>query len=190
MSAAAIIKAAYASGIELSLTPTGSIKFKGHSDAVAKWKPVLVDNKAAIIDELSRQDPTTWEERAAHLEFDTGLPREWAEPFAKMLCGNPPDGYTADRWQQIVDNGLIFADQWGAGNALLSDVAAVELTIQGMSFCRATSANKRPSTAACETTCCFSSTDQRRRRSTPLKISCRIESLVEDVRNDVLNDAC
>jgi hypothetical protein len=53
-----------------------------------------------------------WEERAAHLEFEAGLPRSWAEPFARILCGGPPGDFSPSRWQAAVDGGLVFAGEW------------------------------------------------------------------------------
>jgi hypothetical protein len=117
VNAAAIVKAAHASGVELALTASGSVKFKGPSEAVARWTPILAANKPSVIEKLSRLEPVhveDREERAAYLEFDAGLPRAWAEPFARLLCGNSPAGYTAERWQCTVDAALTFADKWAA----------------------------------------------------------------------------
>lgn len=58
----------------------------------------------------------TWEERAAHLEYDAGLPREWAEHFAKLLAGPVPGDFSPTRWQAALDGALMFADRW-AGEA-------------------------------------------------------------------------
>jgi hypothetical protein len=55
-----------------------------------------------------------WEERAAHLEYDAGVPRSWAEPFARLLCSDPPGDFDPVRWRRVVDAGLIFADKWAA----------------------------------------------------------------------------
>src|SRR5260221_11608306 len=57
-----------------------------------------------------------------------------------------------------------------------------------MSCRRAISATRLPSTSASAKIRTFSSTDQRRRRSGPDKISWRIAYLVDDVHNDVAND--
>jgi hypothetical protein len=58
MKAAAIVRAAYASGVNLAVTVTGSIKAKGPAVAVAKWAPILAANKPAIVEELSRLEPS------------------------------------------------------------------------------------------------------------------------------------
>src|SRR5258708_9475754 len=57
-----------------------------------------------------------------------------------------------------------------------------------MSCRRAISATRLPSTSASAKIRTFSSTDQRRRRSGPVKTSWRIAYLVDDVHNDVAND--
>lgn len=56
----------------------------------------------------------TWEERAAHLEYDAGLPREWAEHLARLIVGEPPGDFSPIRWQAALDAALIFADRWAA----------------------------------------------------------------------------
>jgi hypothetical protein len=54
-----------------------------------------------------------WQERALILEY-TGLPRSWAEPFARLLTGPPPRDFSPTRWESIRDNALPFADRWAA----------------------------------------------------------------------------
>jgi hypothetical protein len=123
MNATAIVKAVRANGIELSLTSSGALKFKGPSGAVARWTPVLAANKPAILEELSWLEPVhveEWEERAAHLVFDAGLPRAWAEPVARLLCSGPPGDYDLVRWQKVTDAILRFFDQWAATAYALS----------------------------------------------------------------------
>lgn len=56
------------------------------------------------------------EERAAIMEYEAGMPRAWADAFAKIVHGpNRFADYPA-RWQSVVDGALVFADQW-AGKA-------------------------------------------------------------------------
>jgi hypothetical protein len=52
MTSAAIIRSARREGIELSATPRGKIKAYGPAEAIARWKPALTQNRAAIIFEL------------------------------------------------------------------------------------------------------------------------------------------
>jgi hypothetical protein len=64
--------------------------------------------------EVVSPDCETWRARAASLEHDAGLPHEWAEPFAKLLCGGPPRGFDPDYWEHSVKGASIFARQWAA----------------------------------------------------------------------------
>ncbi len=59
-------------------------------------------------------DYETWRARAASLEQNAGLPREWAGPFARLLCGAPPRGFEPHRWGSVVEGASILADQWAA----------------------------------------------------------------------------
>lgn len=54
----------------------------------------------------------SWRARAASLEHDAGLSIEWAEPFARLLCGSPPRGFEPHRWARAVEGASIFAERW------------------------------------------------------------------------------
>lgn len=54
-----------------------------------------------------------YEERAAILEHEAGLPKEWAEHFARLIVGGPPGDFSPTRWQGALDGALMFADRWG-----------------------------------------------------------------------------
>src|SRR5688572_2899647 len=58
-----------------------------------------------------------------------------------------------------------------------------------MSCRRAISATLAPLMPTSDRTLSFSSSDQRRRRSTPIRTCCRIARLPDDVNNDVVSDA-
>jgi len=68
---------------------------------------------------LQTNDPRQFEERAAIIEFDAGVPREWAEGFAQ-LCTMPrhPD-FTEERWKTLIDDAGIFLDRWAVQVAAL-----------------------------------------------------------------------
>lgn len=63
--------------------------------------------------------PEDFEERAALAEFGAGVPREWAEGFARLQCAPPPAGYSVARWVQVVDDAGRFLDAWAAQAAAL-----------------------------------------------------------------------
>jgi len=58
-------------------------------------------------------------ERAAICEFDGGMPREWAEGFAKLQSLTPPQSVSEQRWLQVIDDAGRFLDSWGPKLAAL-----------------------------------------------------------------------
>jgi len=68
-------------------------------------------------------DCESWETRAASLEA-AGLPIDWAEPFARLLCGGPPRGFDPAYWASVVEGAAIFAPQWAAQAFRLGWLAA------------------------------------------------------------------
>lgn len=52
MNALAIIEAATAEGLVVNLSPTGSLKATGEQEAVNRWRPLLKQHKAEIINLL------------------------------------------------------------------------------------------------------------------------------------------
>lgn len=63
-------------GVTVSLTPTGKLELSGGREAVARWTPVFLKEKAGIVE--------SFEERAAILEFDAGLSRNESERIARQ----------------------------------------------------------------------------------------------------------
>lgn len=55
----------------------------------------------------------SWEARATAL-VAVGLPTEWANPFAKLLCGPPPGDYDHMFWARGLPGANLFADEWAA----------------------------------------------------------------------------
>src|SRR5262245_50784000 len=58
--------------------------------------------------QMSRRAPApTWddydEERAASVEHDCAIPRAWADGYGELCAMPPPDGFSPQRWQRIVD---------------------------------------------------------------------------------------
>ena len=60
------------------------------------------------------------EERAALIEHEGGIPREWAEGFARLDADSPPADVPPQRWRQFVDDTGLFLDAgWAAKAAAL-----------------------------------------------------------------------
>jgi hypothetical protein len=53
-------------------------------------------------------------ERAAIIEFDGGIDREWAEALAGLECSPPPPGVKPATWRKAIDRAARFCDRWGA----------------------------------------------------------------------------
>lgn len=60
-----------------------------------------------------------FEERAAIVEHAGGVPREWAEGFARLCTMPAPAHLLPARWQQIVDDAGGFIDRWAGKAAAL-----------------------------------------------------------------------
>lgn len=79
---------------------------------MAAQNPQSAGAGAGSIDE-SRSGAASWVARAVALEA-TGLPRVWAEPLSKLLCGPPPGDFEDAYWARVLAGGNRFADQWAA----------------------------------------------------------------------------
>jgi hypothetical protein len=53
-------------------------------------------------------------ERAAIIEFDGGIPRDWAEGVAHLISSPPPAGVSSILWRSRIDRAARFCDAWAA----------------------------------------------------------------------------
>jgi hypothetical protein len=60
-----------------------------------------------------------YEERAALVEVGAGVPRAWAEGFARLDLASPASGFSDERWRRMIDDGGRFLDQWAHRAAAL-----------------------------------------------------------------------
>jgi hypothetical protein len=51
-------------------------------------------------------------ERSAIFEFEAGMPREWAESFARLCTATPPAVFTPAQWAVVVNDGLMLWSRW------------------------------------------------------------------------------
>jgi hypothetical protein len=58
------------------------------------------------------------EERAAIIEYQGGVPRQWAEGFARLDPAGPPRGMPPKRWQRFLDDIGLFLDSPFCGIAV------------------------------------------------------------------------
>jgi hypothetical protein len=55
-----------------------------------------------------------FEERAALIEEGTGVPRSWAEGFARLNQAACPPDVDPEAWRQLIDDAGCFLDRWGS----------------------------------------------------------------------------
>jgi len=68
------------------------------SEAKQNQPCTLVTSVTAPINSLD-----AFEERAAIIEHEAGIPRQWAEAFARVCCMQRPESIPPAHWQRIVD---------------------------------------------------------------------------------------
>ena len=66
-----------------------------------------------------RQPADDFDERVALVEVGAGVPREWAEGYARLQVIHRPSGVALWRWQQVVDDAGRFLDGWASQAAAL-----------------------------------------------------------------------
>ena len=76
-------------------------------------------------------DLASFDERAAIMEADAGMPREWADTFSAISQASAPGDFEPERWQATLDGMLRFCDEWAGRAAALgwqaSEVFAMDL---------------------------------------------------------------
>lgn len=60
-----------------------------------------------------------FEERAAIAEDGAGVPRNWAESFARLDIAERPPDFTGKAWRQLIEDGGRFLDRWASEAARL-----------------------------------------------------------------------
>jgi hypothetical protein len=63
---------------------------------------------------IVRQDADDWEERAAIIEYDSGIPRAWAVAYALLLTSPPPAWLSVEQWQAHHDAAGKLLASWAA----------------------------------------------------------------------------
>ena len=83
-----------------------SLKNMAGSNEVAEIAEIAGD-KTTPTDDTER-----FEERAAIVQYDAGIPREWAEGFARLYVMPRHPDFTEEDWQTLIDDAGRFMDQW------------------------------------------------------------------------------
>lgn len=96
----------------------------------ASTRPRPVANAAASAGARDAEALIKTAERAAIVEFASGVPREWAEGFAQRDPDRPPGDVPPQRWQRFTDDIGRFLDSgfaMQASGARLGTVRSVRL---------------------------------------------------------------
>ena len=72
----------------------------------------LVGPSVTKVTEVTTAYGADYEERAALVEYGAGVPRDWAEGFARLDLASPSNGFSIARWRIMIDDGGRFLDRW------------------------------------------------------------------------------
>ncbi|MBF0424008.1 MAG: hypothetical protein HQL73_13565, partial [Magnetococcales bacterium] len=73
------------------------------------------DNPVPVPDADPQQwDEDAYQERAAIVEHEAGVPQAWAEGLAQLCAMDRPKDISPKRWEAIVDAAGVFVDHWAA----------------------------------------------------------------------------
>jgi len=138
MNAAEALCMARENGVHVGIAGTDLI-LDAETEPASPVLEAIRHHKAGIValpaEAESNQAVEDWhdsfEERAAIVEFDARIPREWAEGYAR-LCVMPrhPD-FTEDRWQSLIDDAGRFMDGWAVTVAAMGWTALEVFGVDG-----------------------------------------------------------
>jgi hypothetical protein len=104
-------------GVQLIPTPTGKIKASAPKPPPPDLLVKLKAQRAELAAALAEAETDDFEERAAIVEHDCGIPRAWAEGFARLHPERPLADVSPKRWQQFIDDIGRFLDAGWAEKA-------------------------------------------------------------------------
>ncbi len=72
----------------------------------AKNDGTTMEQQISFVEQNPLEVTTAYEleERAAIIEYEAGIPSEWAEAFARVCCMEKPASIPASNWQRIIGN--------------------------------------------------------------------------------------
>lgn len=79
-------------------------------DTVSPSDPPAAEATSAAAGRVAGTRGEAEVERAAIVQFEGGIPREWAEGFARLNPDRPPDDVPLRRWRQFIDDVGHFLD--------------------------------------------------------------------------------
>jgi hypothetical protein len=97
-------------GVRLIPTPVGTIKASAPKPPPPDLLVKLKAHRAELAAALAEAETNDFEEREAIVEHDGGIPRDWAEGFARLDPDHPPTGVPLRRWVRFIDDIGLFLD--------------------------------------------------------------------------------
>jgi hypothetical protein len=109
-----VLHAIRAAGGEVKLAGEGRLKLTAEHPLPDALVEQVRAAKAELLAALAEaaDDRADDDERAAILEYDGGLPRNWADLLARLRPQRPPPNLSPNAWLAYVDACHILADRW------------------------------------------------------------------------------
>ncbi|MBF0400561.1 MAG: hypothetical protein HQL90_07305 [Magnetococcales bacterium] len=103
----------------IKASKTALVELLRHGGANDRETTLAVPDDTQDCTEADASTLDDFEERAAIIEFDGGIPRQWAEGLARLCTMPRPSGFDPKRWAGIVHVAGAFADRWAVTAAEL-----------------------------------------------------------------------
>jgi hypothetical protein len=97
-------------GVRLIATPAGTIKASARKEPPPDLLAKLKAHRPELIAALAGDKTDEFNGRSAIIEHDGGIPRKWAEGYARLDPNRPPGDVPLKRWQRFVDDVGKFLD--------------------------------------------------------------------------------
>jgi hypothetical protein len=139
MIAQRLIEEARAVGLSIEVEG-GDLIVEADCDPPAELLAELRQHKAELLavlippvtDSASTLQPSDLDERAAIVEYGSGVPRRWAEGYAALSSMPAPAGFSSERWSRIVmlpeiSSTAMPASQSNVGGPISTCLAATQI---------------------------------------------------------------
>jgi hypothetical protein len=114
----ALLKQADNDGVTLTPTATGGITIRTpNQHALTRWRELVRDNKATLLEALEEERAHALTEREAFIHHGGGVPLLWAKGYARLCLMPAPSNYRKKDWEHLINNTGLFLDRWGKAAA-------------------------------------------------------------------------
>jgi len=110
MTPTSLLARASEAGVHIELTDAGNIKARGSSEAIARWRPLIVDNKAELVVEMALR------KRLTQTPTLQNFPAAASSPGPSRVASSPPAAITLERREAARASVEILLARMGAEN--------------------------------------------------------------------------